>query len=304
MSNPVQDEELTLVAENSRVNELTEHVIYSRLATSYAEKKPGFAKSLNNLAATEKRHYEFWKKYAHGAEAKPNTRRIRLIMFLRFFLGTTFAVKFLEGGEKKTIAKYNSLEHLIPAADKPAFDAMLIDEVEHEVMFANQLQSAAIKYISFIILGLADAIVEISGIHAGSLGLYKSTEITGLAGIVAGASASIAMASAAYAQAKQGFQGKPSVSAVFTGISYFVTAVTLAMPYFLTGDKVVALVSSVVVAIVVVAFIDYYNSVVSSTSFLRDFGELAGIMLGATIALYFFGTVVSSLLGITTPPGG
>jgi len=70
----------------------------------------------------------------------------------------------------------------------------------------EQMQGQYLKYISFVILGLADAIVEISGIHAGSLGIYHSTEITGLAGIVAGAAASIAMASAAYAQAKQGFQ--------------------------------------------------------------------------------------------------
>ncbi|MDA4118915.1 MAG: rubrerythrin family protein [Thaumarchaeota archaeon] len=303
MSNPVEKEELVRVAITSCENELTEHVIYSRLAASYASKKPDFAKALNNLAAAEKRHYELWKKFADGkATTKPNDGRIRLIKFLRTILGTTFAVKFLEKGERKTIAKYKSIRHLIPAEDEPAFDAMLQDEVEHEVMFANQLQSAAIKYISFIILGLADAIVEISGIHAGSLGLYKSTEITGLAGIVAGAAASIAMASAAFAQAKQGFQGKPSISAVFTGVSYFVTAVALALPYFLTGDKVVALLSSVVVAVLIVAFIDYYNSVVSGTSFLRDFGELAGIMLGATVALYLFGTVVGSLLGIATPP--
>ncbi len=302
MSNPVKKEELTSLAVTSCRNELTEHVVYSRLAASYAKKKPDFAESLNNLAATEKRHYEFWKKHAGGADPRPSGLRIGLVMVLKMVLGTTFAVKFLEGSEQKTIRKYNSVANLIPAEDKPAFEAMLLDETEHEVMFANQLKSAAIKYISFIILGLADAIVEISGIHAGSLGLYKSTEITGLAGIVAGASASIAMASAAYAQAKQGFEGKPSISAVFTGISYFVTAVVLATPYFLTGDKVVALISSVVVAVLVVAFIDYYNSVVSGTSFLRDFGELAGIMLGATVALYFFGSVVASLLGITTAP--
>src|ERR1700730_5113201 len=253
-SNTVEKEELTRLAETSSRNELTEYVIYGRLATSYAKKRPDFAQSLNNLAATERRHYEFWRKYADGTEPKPNTGRMRLIMLLRFVLGTTFAIKFLEKSERKVIAKYSSVERLIPPEDKPAFDAMLVDEVEHEVMFANQLQSSAIKYISFIILGLADAIVEISGIHAGSLGLYKSTEITGLAGIVAGASASIAMASAAYAQAKQGVQGTPPVSSICTGISYFVTAVTLALPYFLTGDKVVALVSSIVVAILIVAF--------------------------------------------------
>ena len=49
------------------------------------------------------------------------------------------------------------------------FEEMVKDEEEHEQSFANQTQGAWLKDISFIILGLADAIVEISGIHAGSL---------------------------------------------------------------------------------------------------------------------------------------
>ena len=46
------------------------------------------------------------------------------------------------------------------------FEEMVKDEEEHEQSFANQTQGAWLSYISFIILGLADAIVEISGIHA------------------------------------------------------------------------------------------------------------------------------------------
>ena len=111
---------------------------------------------------------------------------------------------------------------------------MIADEEGHEREFSEQFSEPHIKYISFIVLGLADALVEIAGIHAGSLGIYNSTELAGLAGIVAGAAASIAMASAAYAQAKAGFKGSAAISAVYTGISYFVTAVILATPYFLT----------------------------------------------------------------------
>ena len=163
----------------------------------------------------------------------------------------------------------------------------------------SRLQGRYLKYISFIILGLADAIVEISGIHAGSLGIYHSTEITGLAGIVAGASASIAMASAAYAQAKQGFQGSATISAIFTGVSYFVSAIILAAPYFFTKSQIIAISTSIVLAIFIIAFITYYNSIVSQGRFLRDFGELAGIMLGASAALFLFGLLIQSVFHIT-----
>ena len=139
---------------------------------------------------------------------------------------------------------------MIPPEDKATFEEMVEDEKEHERKLASDVEGSYIKYISFIVLGLADALVEIAGIHAGSLGIYNSTLITGLAGIIAGAAASIAMASAAYAQAKQGFQGSAGLSAFYTGISYFVSAVILATPYFLTEDKYLAIFSSLVLGII------------------------------------------------------
>ena len=189
--------------------------------------------------------------------------------------------------------------HLIPEEDRIFFGEMIVDEEEHEYNFRNKIQSSYVKYISFIILGLADAIVEISGIHAGSLGIYNSTRITGLAGIVAGAAASIAMASAAYAQAKQGFAGSASVSAAFTGVSYFASAVVLATPYFLTEDKINAVAASITFAVIILGVTNYYNSVITEKSFVKDFAEMVGITFGATIALYILGQLIRSIFGIT-----
>ncbi len=220
-------------------------------------------------------------------------------LFLRWVLGASFAIKYLEGQEASTIKKYEELRPLIPSEDKKFFEDIIVDEKGHENSFAEEVQGGYVRYISFIVLGLADALVEIAGIHAGSLGIYKSTELTGLAGIIAGAAASLAMASAAFAQAKQGFQGKASLAAAYTGISYFVNAVVLATPYFLTKNMLAAITTSVSFGVVIIAFISWYNSVMSSSHLKRDFAELAGIMLGATLALYVLGTLVRVLFGIT-----
>ena len=154
-------------------------------------------------------------------------------------------------------------------------------------------------HLLFVILGLADAIVEISGIHAGSLGIYGSTEITGLAGIVAGAAASIAMASAAYAQAKQGFQGNASVSAVFTGVSSLVSAATLASPYFLTRSNLTAIVISIDPRNAYHRICKLLQFNHFRLKFRKRFAELAGIMLGASVALFFFGTFVHNVAHLT-----
>ena len=192
----------------------------------------------------------------------------------------------MEKHEAGSIKKYKSVAHLVPEEDRAFFSNMIVEEEKHEHEFRNDIQSSYVKYISFVILGLADAIVEISGIHAGSLGIYDSTRLAGLAGIVAGAAASIAMASAAYAQAKQGFSGSASISAAFTGVSYFASAVVLATPYFLTENMVSAVLASITFAVIILAFTEYYNSVISEKSFIRDFAEMIGITFGATIVLY------------------
>ncbi len=247
----------------------------------------------------EYKHYLFWSKYCPDRKVGASTLKVNLIVFLRFLLEVTFAVKYLERGEAKVIKKYKGMANRIPSKAMRAFKEMIADEEEHERDFYEQFDEPHIKYISFIVLGLADALVEIAGIHAGSLGIYNSTELAGLAGIVAGAAASIAMASAAYAQAKAGFEGSASVSAVYTGISYFITAVILATPYFLTKVMLNALFSSLALAVLLIAFISFYESIISGGVFRKDFIEITGIMFGATFALYILGFAIRHLTGIT-----
>jgi VIT1/CCC1 family predicted Fe2+/Mn2+ transporter len=291
--------ELSKVALAEARDEMTDYTTYRRLALS--EKNEANREMFEKLSAMERQHYELWKKYLPPGEsdAGPKNGTVTRVLLLRRVFGASFAIKFLERREKSTVGRYEALKTSVPAEDQAAFQSMIDDEKEHEVAFANVVAGTYVKYISFIVLGLADALVEIAGIHAGSLGIYNSTELTGLAGIVAGAAASLAMASAAYAQAKQGFEGRPGLAAGYTGVSYFVAAVFLALPYFGTRLMLVAIVSSVLVGLCIIAFVTWYNSVIVGSRFLREFSELAGVMLGATFALYVFGSAIRAVFGIT-----
>jgi VIT1/CCC1 family predicted Fe2+/Mn2+ transporter len=283
----------------SAVDEYTDYVVYKRLSGLGFEKRHHFSATLKRLAEMEHGHYRFWGRYCPEKKVAVSNLKVHFIILIRLLLGVTFAVKFLERNEKSTIKKYKAVARQIPQRDRPQFNRMVADEVEHENKFAEQFDESHIKYISFIVLGLADALVEIAGIHAGSLGIYNQTELAGLAGIIAGAAASIAMASAAYAQAKTGFKGSASLSAVYTGISYFVTALILATPYFLTKVMVDALTASLTLAVILIAFISFYGSVISGAVFRKDFIEISSIMFGATVALYLIGLVIRYLTGIT-----
>ena len=111
--------------------------------------------------------------------------------------------------------------------------------------------------------------------------------------------ASIAMASAAYAQAKQGFEGSAKWSAIYTGVSYMFTAIFLALPYFLTSSMLTALGISLIVGVALVAMMTYYDTVISARKFKRQFAEIAGIILAASLALYIAGILIRQFLGIS-----
>src|SRR6266581_6033094 len=284
--------DLADVARRACRDEFTDYNVY--LALSRYERNPKFKETLVGLGETEKAHYEFWKKYAPHAQVSAVRLRVYLVQMLRVLLGLTFTMKFLERHESVVVRRYRQVEHHIPPEDRTRFDQMVADEEQHETSLMGGIEEGRVKYMAFIVLGLADAVVEVSAIHAGSLGIYRRTEIAGLAGIIAGMAASIAMASAAYAQAQQGFSGSAKKSAIYTGISYLITAVLLAFPYFLTQTQYTALATSLIVGMVLVALITYYDTVISDRVFRRQFIELAGIILGATAALYLIGLVIGN----------
>jgi len=285
-------------AYESAVDEFTDYMVYKKMSGLGFERRHRFSGTLKRLSAMEYGHYRFWMKYCPDRVVRVSNLKVYFIIFIRLVLGVTFAVKFLERNEMRTIKKYKAVARRIPQRDQPEFRRIIADEVGHENEFVQQFDEPHIRYISFIVLGLADALVEIAGIHAGSLGIYDRTELAGLAGIIAGAAASIAMASAAYAQAKTGFKGSATLSAIYTGISYFFTALILATPYFLTNVMVYALTASLVFAVVLTAFISFYGSVISGSGFTKDFIEITSIIFGATVALYLIGIVIGYLTGV------
>ncbi len=291
----MSSENLTLVAvaKVRMSDEFSDSTLYDRLSKTVGDDSP-FKDILKNLSSTEKKHFEFWRKYAPDEKPRLATLKLYWVLFLRRFLGLTFATRYLDRHEANVVQEYQGLARLIPESDKPAYEEMVADEREHEKAFAMKVESSSVQYISFVVLGLADALVEISGIHAGWLGLFEKTEIAGLAGVIAGGAASLAMASAAFAQAKQGFQGSARRSALYTGVFYFITAVILATPYFMTASMLLALGGSLTLAVIILAVTTWYSIVIQQKPFLKDFVEILAILFAATIVVFALGAFVSA----------
>ncbi len=274
-------------------NELTEHVVYLELARR--ERNIANKTALENLAAQEYGHYLFWKDLAGNPDLRPKRHAIWGTILLRDILGITFITKFAESHEKDSVAAYNATLNTIPDDKRSRLLAIIEDERSHEKTLIGQLKEKRIAYIGFIVLGLADAIVEITGTHAGFLGVTGSTLIAGVAGIIVGFSAAISMGSAAYLQAKQGAEKSPLTSALATGVSYLCSVICLALPYFLIRTMITAFLLSASVGIMLIAGFTFYGAIVFDRKFWREFGEAVSLMLGTAVATFIVGTFVGKI---------
>lgn len=277
-------------------NELTEHLVYGQLARR--EKKPGNRALLEKLSAQEKSHYEFWQSLMPGVEVKPHPLGLHGIPLLRMILGVTFTTKFLETHEKDSVATYEKMLATMPEEHRKRLREIIEDEKTHERSLIGELREKRVSYIGFIALGLADAIVEITGVHAGFLGVTRSTLIAGVSGIIVGFSAAISMGSAAYLQAKQDTEKSPIVSAFTTGLSYFGSVVLLALPYLLIRAMIPAFVTSTLVGIILLASFTFYTSVVFDRKFFHEVSEAVLLMLGTALASFILGNIIGGVFHI------
>jgi VIT1/CCC1 family predicted Fe2+/Mn2+ transporter len=286
------EDQFTLNAQS----ELTQHIVYNKLAA--AEKNPVNRAALERLSEQENSHYEFWKALTPKKDIAPRWSTVRLLSFLRGLLGVTFITKFLESYENNTLENYQHIATAIPESQKARFNEIVEDEKSNEKVLISQLTEKRVSYIGFIVLGLADAIVEITGVHAGFLGVTGSTLIAGISGVIVGFAAAISMGSASYLQAKQDPEKSAFLSGFATWASYFCSVILLAFPYFLIHTMITAFTVSSLIGIALIAGFTFYGAVVFDRAFLREFTEAVGLMLGTALATFILGTIVGSVFHV------
>ncbi len=284
------------LVESYCLDEYMDHSVYMELAK--LEKDMGRRRILEQLSVKELEHYRFWTIIA--GEYRPELNRILLtaIMILRRLFGLTFTLKLLERNEGKTIAGYKAYMGKLQGDQRVTLESIVRDEEEHERYFISQINENVVRYMSFIVLGLADAIVEITGVHAGFLGVTSSTLIAGIAGLVVGFAAAISMASAAYLQAKHDASRSPTFSAMTTGIAYIGAVAFLALPYFLTHDMLLAFGTSVFFALALTASFTLYGAVLTDRSFVKEYALSVSLTLGTALAAFLFGEFLGRIFGV------
>jgi VIT1/CCC1 family predicted Fe2+/Mn2+ transporter len=291
------DVELKRLMEGFCTDELTESILYSELAE--IERDDETRKVLRELSEQEHRHYSFWRSVL-GEDCKAKMYLVFLLKAAYKLLGPVFVLNTLERGEREAVEKYRSfIERSGVGEDvRREVEAILSEEEMHEEKLIDRIEDIRVKYLGYAALGLSDALVEVTGVHAGFLGATANTTVAGIAGLVVGFSAAISMAGAAYVQSRHGGSEKPGVSAIVTGVSYMLSVVLLALPYFLLGSMAASFATSVALALAIVAAFTYYSSVIRRKNFRSEFATTSALLLGTAAASYLFGDVVGRIFGI------
>lgn len=273
-------------------NERNECEVYRAIAarTKNEENK----KILLCLADEEYKHYEIWRKYTNR-DLKVQRIKVTFRKLAVALLGFTFVIKLMEKGEQSAQRIYSVLSEEIPESAK-----IQADEVQHEQALMDMLDEERLRYVGSMVLGLNDALVELTGTLAGLTLALQNTKIIALSGLITGISATLSMASSEYLSAKSEGRSDAFKSCVYTGIAYVITVTLLILPYLLFPAQkyMFALFTMLAVVVLIIFVFNYYISVAKELPFKKRFLEMALISLSVAALSFVIGLLVKKILGI------
>ena len=280
------------IAQTMQQNELTESAIYTEIAR-FAKGEEN-KETLLRLAREEKAHYEIWKQYT-GMEMKPEKGKVFKYKLLARILGFTFAVKLMENGEENAQEEYEQL-----AAEVPESVIIRAQEEEHEQALLGMLDEERLQYVGSMVLGLNDALVELTGSLAGFTFALQNTRLIALSGLIIGISATFSMASSEFLAARSEGRSDALKSCTYTGIAYLITVVLLIAPYLMfdSANYLLALVCMLIVVILIIAGFTYYTSVAQDQPFKSRFLEMAVISISVAVISFVVGILAKKFLGV------
>jgi len=295
-------DQLERVAQEQAREELFACGLYTALAERFPEGKS--RQMLTELAAQERSHVDFWLGITDvsARRLQPSRLKHRLLVAASVVLGPAFTIRWLERGEDKAIAAYKHLldDGALSPEHRKKVGRMLREEEEHEQLLEAGVEDERRLYLGAAVLGLNDALVELTGGLTGLASSISDPKLIGFAALVVGIAASMSMAASNFLSVEIGEDSElqPRRAAAYTGIAYIVVVVGLVLPFFLLADRRAALAISWASAVAIIAAFSYYSSVMQSTSFRRRFTVMLLLGVGVAVISFGMGRLLGSMIGI------
>src|SRR6056297_2073847 len=272
-------------------DEITAHHLYHKIADFVKDEEN--KEIVRAVAEDELKHYNQLKEITKK-ELKPEKFKIFLFYWITKIFGITFGIKLLERSETQAITSYQEKTE----ENVKGLEEIVRDEERHEDELINMINEDRLNYMGSVVLGLNDALVELTGALAGYTFAFQNTRLIALTGLITGISASFSMAASEYL-AKKHEEGQDAVkSSIYTGIAYVLTVVFLILPFLLIDNPFVSLISTLAVAVLIIFLFNYYISVAKDYNFKKRFGEMAAISLGVAGISFLIGVLIKQFIGV------
>lgn len=284
------DSNLLAVIRTYQRDELTEHYVYRALAKIVRGENRAI---LERIADDELRHSRLWHSLTQEDIAPDRWRIWRYTLIARLF-GFTFAIKLMERGEEQAQAHYNDLIAAVPAAE-----TVFQEEQEHEAALVAMLDEDRLHYIGSMVLGVNDALVELTGALAGFTLALQNTHLIAITGSITGIAAALSMGASEYLSTKaEKGEKNPLQAALYTGGIYFITVLLLVLPYLLLSNFYLCLAITLLIALLIIAFFNYYIAVVQEEPFWKRFIEMAALSMSVSAFSFLVGLLMRQVFGI------
>jgi vacuolar iron transporter family protein len=295
---------LAAVAEEQAAEELFAWRIYDALAERIDDE--GNKRRLAELAQQEKAHLDFWLSVIGRDASSVRTSGVKhaLLLFASRLLGPAFTIRWLERGEDRAIESYKELlaGSSLTEEQRRSVERMLTEEQEHEEFLATGIEDDRRKYLGAAVLGLNDALVELTGGLTGLVSSIANPKLIAFAALVIGIAASMSMAASNFLSVDIAEESdlRPARAAAYTGTAYLLVVLALVAPFFVFGERHTALIFSWGAGVVVIVLFSFYSSVMQGVSFFRRFAVMLMLGIGVAVASYVIGRVLGALIGIDT----
>jgi vacuolar iron transporter family protein len=290
--NKISEEEHLKKALRQQQNEINDHTIYKTLVSYQSDENN--KKIFEKIAKEEKSHYDFWVKITKK-EIKAQRFVVLWFIFLVKVFGTSFALRTLEKREAGAEEYYKELFEIYPESRK-----IYKQETEHEFELIEMLNDKKLLYAGAIVLGMNDALVELTGTLSGIALAFDKSLVVGLTGLIMGIAASLSMAGSAYFEAKENPSEiiKPITYSLYTGVSYILTTTILVVPFFIFETMAYSLIMMFICAFLAILSYNFYISVAKDLNFTTRVLQMSAITFGVAIISFGIGYFVKYYFGI------
>lgn len=247
---------------------------------------------LNKIAEQEKIHLnkfntELGKNISVEDYSKRQYRRYK---FLFKLFGSIFILRLFERREEKSRIKYAKF-----IESYPVLNDIVREEKTHASKLDSILKDEKLLYASSIVLGMNDALVEMSGAIAGYTFALEDTRQIGIIAAITGVAAALSMASSEFLSARQDGHSHPIRSSFYTGLTYLIVVSSMILPYLIIGDKFFALGAMLSVVVIIIYLFNVYISIAKKQSLIKNFLIMVIIALGVSFVSFIIGLLINQI---------